>query len=106
MANYYIGDTHFFHENIIKHDFNNGGRKFNSIEEHDNLIIENINKVVTPQDNLYFLGDISWGNGEQTVEMLKRINCRNLFALHGNHDKILKDGKVKKESIFTLKDLK
>lgn len=107
MSNYYIGDLHFFHENIIKHDFNNGGRKFNSIEEHDNLIIENINKVVTPQDNLYFLGDISWGNIEQTIEMLKRINCKNLFACKGNHDRTLKDGRVKKmfQGIYEIKQI-
>lgn len=105
--NYYIGDVHWFHENIIKYDFSNGGRKFNSIEEHDNLIIENINKVVTPQDNLYFLGDISWGNVEQTAEMLKKINCRNLFACHGNHDRILKDGRIKKmfQGIYDIKQI-
>lgn len=94
--NYYISDTHFLHANVIKHDANNGGMQFASIEEHDNLIIDNINKVVTPQDNLYFLGDISWGNVEKTIELLKRINCKNLFAVQGNHDHVLKDGKVKK----------
>ena len=41
--NYYISDTHFGHENIIKRDANNGCRQFSSIEEHDNLIIENWN---------------------------------------------------------------
>lgn len=94
--NYYISDTHFGHENIIRHDANNGCRQFSSIEEHDNLIIDNINKVITPQDNLYFLGDISWLNPEQTIEILKRINCKNLFAVKGNHDRALKDGRVKK----------
>ena len=94
--NYYISDTHFMHENITKFDAVYGGRRFSSIEEHDNLIIENINKVVTPQDNLYFLGDISWRNPEQTIEILKKINCKNLFAIKGNHDRALKDGRVKK----------
>lgn len=105
--NYYIGDTHWFHENIIKHDFNNGGRKFKSIKEHDDLIIDNINKVITPQDNLYFLGDISWGNTEQTAEMLNKINCKNLFAIKGNHDRILKDGRVKKmfQGIYDYKTI-
>ena len=96
MSNYYIADTHFFHNNIIEHDANNGCKKFSSIEEHDNLIMSNINKVITPQDNLYFGGDISWGTPEQTVELLKQINCKNLFAVKGNHDRSLKDGRVKK----------
>lgn len=94
--NYYISDTHFFHENIIRHDANNGCRKFSSVDEHDNLIISNINKVVTPQDNLYFLGDISWGTSTETIDVLKKINCKNLFIIKGNHDRILKDGKIKK----------
>lgn len=107
MANFYISDTHFGHENIIKLDANNGCRKFSSIEEHDNLLIENINKVVTPQDNLYFLGDISWGYAEQTIEILKQINCRNLFAIKGNHDRALKDGRVKKmfQGIYDYKTI-
>lgn len=96
MANYYISDTHFFHENIIKYDAANGARCFSSIQEHDELIIKNINDVITPQDNLYFLGDISWGYAEQTIEVLKQINCKNLFAVKGNHDRALKDGRVKK----------
>ena len=105
--NYYISDTHFGHSNIIKHDANNGCRKFSSIEEHDDLIISNINKVVTPQDNLYFLGDISWGNPDETVELLKKINCHNLFAIRGNHDRVLKDGKVKKlfQGIYDIKQI-
>ena len=108
MANFYISDTHFGHENIIKLDANNGCRKFSSIEEHDNLIISNINKVITPQDNLYFLGDISWKYAEQTIEILKQINCKNLFAIKGNHDRALKDGRVKKmfQGIYDYKTIK
>ena len=105
--NYYISDLHFLHKNIIKHDFNNGGRKFDSIEEHDNLIIENINKIVTPQDNLYLLGDISWGTVGETIELLKRINCKGIFACKGNHDRPLKDGRVKKmfQGIYDIKQI-
>lgn len=105
--NYYISDTHFLHENIIRHDANNGCRKFSSIEEHDDLIILNINKVVTPKDNLYFLGDISWGKPDETVELLNKINCHNLFAIRGNHDRVLKDGKVKKlfQGIYDIKQI-
>ena len=68
--NYYISDTHFGHENIIKHDANNGCRQFSSIEEHDNLIIENWNRVVTPQDNIYILGDFSWLYARETEELI------------------------------------
>ena len=55
--NYYISDLHFGHYNIVRLDESNGCKSFSSIEEHDNLIIENWNKVVTPQDNVYVFGD-------------------------------------------------
>ena len=105
--NYYIADTHFFHENIIRYDYFNGGKMFRSIEEHDNLIISNINNIVTLQDNLYFLGDISWGTSEQTTALLKQIKCRNLFAIRGNHDRVLKSSEVKKlfQGIYDIKQI-
>ena len=53
--NYYISDTHLGHKNIIKLDEQSGGRHFDSIEEHDNLIIENWNKTVKLSDKVYIL---------------------------------------------------
>lgn len=105
--NYFISDTHFGHENSIKYDTREGGRKFSSVKERDELIINNINKVVTPQDNLYFLGDISWYNPQETAELLKQIKCKNLFAIRGNHDRILKDGRIKKmfQGVYDIKQI-
>lgn len=94
--NYYIADTHFGHLNGMIYDSNNGGRQFSSIEERDAILIQNINKVVTPQDNLYFLGDVSWHKPKETEELLSQINCKNLFLVRGNHDKWIKDSKCKK----------
>lgn len=107
-VNYYISDTHFGHWNSVKYDAENGARMFSSIEERDKLIIDNINKVVTPQDNLYFLGDVSWYKPNETAELIKRINCKNLFLLIGNHDSWVKDGKCKKlfQGIYDIKLIK
>lgn len=105
--NYYIADLHFGHLNIVRHDANNGGKNFISIEEHDNLIIENINKVVTPQDNLYFLGDVSWYSPRETAELLEKIKCKNKFLIRGNHDRWAKDGRCKKlfQGIYDYKQI-
>lgn len=105
--NYYIRDCHFGHKNILGLDFNNGGRSFSSIEEHDQLIINNINSVVTPQDNLYFLGDVSWYKPDKTAELLQQINCKNRFLLIGNHDRFAKDGRCKKlfSGIYDMKQI-
>lgn len=103
--NYYISDIHFGHENCLKYDARKNSRVFSSIEEHDNLIIENINKVVTPQDNLYILGDVSWYKPQETAELIEQINCKNRFLLIGNHDRWVKDGRCKRlfQGIYDIK---
>lgn len=101
MNNYYISDLHLGHSNALCFD----SRPFSTLEEQDEQIIQNINSVVTPQDNLYFLGDISWYSPEKTIELLNQINCKNRFLVIGNHDRIAKDSHVKKlfQGIYDLK---
>ena len=103
---YYISDTHFGNENIIKHDANNGCRKFSSLEEHDNLIINNWNNVVTNQDEVYILGDFSWLYARETEEIIKKLNG-NKFLVKGNHDRWYKDGACKKllQGIYDIKTI-
>lgn len=93
---YFIADTHFGHENIIKHC----DRPFNDVDEMDNTILENINKVVKPKDILWHLGDFAWHNPKNYVD---NIRCNNIYILHGNHDvsnkrnlvKLHKDGHIR-----------
>lgn len=107
MANYYLGDTHFGHENSIRYDAENNGRIFSSVEERDKLVIENINKVVTPQDNLYFLGDVSWYKSDETAKLIEQIKCKNRYLLIGNHDRWVKDGRCKKlfQGVYDIKQI-
>lgn len=80
--NYFISDLHFGHKNCLNFD----NRPFNTIEEHDEYIIENWNKTVKRNDDVYILGDISWYNTEKTVEIFKQLKGR-LHLIKGNHDK-------------------
>lgn len=102
--NYYISDLHLGHENAMKR-FDH--RPFKSLEEQDNVIISNINSIVTPQDNLYLLGGVSWYKSDKTYELLNKINCKNRFLLVGNHDRWAKDSKCKKlfQGIYDLKKI-
>lgn len=93
--NYYISDTHLGHKNIVKLDEQGGGRHFENIEEHDNLIVENWNKTVTPSDKVYILGDFSWLNGHDTEEILRNLNGIK-FLIKGNHDRWSKDSSCKR----------
>ena len=47
--NYFIADTHFFHEKIIKMC----NRPFDNVEEMNRKLIENWNKKVTDDDTIY-----------------------------------------------------
>ena len=89
---YFITDPHFGHHNILKFTDDNGKltREFNSIEEMDDLIIENINKVVRVVDKLYILGDCAMYR--RCLSTLDRINTKKRILIRGNHD------------IFKLKD--
>lgn len=81
MGTWFIGDCHFFHENVIKF----GGRPFKDIEEMNSSIIKNWNRVVKPKDEIYVLGDFSFGNRFETEEILKQLKGKK-YLLKGNHD--------------------
>lgn len=109
---YASADPHLNHSNIIKYC----KRPFLSLEEKNllelvergiiperelrisqestnlmtNTIIDNINKVVNPNDTFVILGDFCWTskfNREEDIKNLRnRILCKNVFLILGNHD--------------------
>jgi calcineurin-like phosphoesterase family protein len=85
---YMVSDYHFKHKGIIAHC----DRPFSSSDEMDEVLIENTNKVVKFNDTLYLLGDFCWWNLplEEIYKLRRRINCKNIHLIWGNHDKHLK----------------
>ena len=51
---YFIADTHFFHENIIKL----ANRPFSSVEKMNQKLIENWNRKIKGNDTVYILVDM------------------------------------------------
>ena len=84
MANFYIGDSHFGHRNIIRYD----NRPFRTVTEMDNEIIENWNSVVTNHDTVYIVGDFTWDTDVNVFENLIDDLNGNKILITGNHDKI------------------
>ena len=82
---YYISDTHFGHANIMRLC----NRPFSSVEEMDNIIINNWNNKVMPEDDIFFLGDFCFKSGKAPQEYLKRLNGHKYFII-GNHDQSIK----------------
>ena len=78
---YFTSDLHFSH----KKDFIYKARGFNSIEEHDEEIIKRFNSIVTPEDDLWILGDLMLGDNDEGIKKIKQLNG-NLHIIYGNHD--------------------
>lgn len=79
----YISDLHFFHDNIIKHC-----NRPCTQEEHEDWIVNLLNSSISPEDDVYHLGDFSFGSRVKLPE-LKRVMSRLNGTWHfilGNHD--------------------
>ena len=79
--NFYISDTHFGHANIMHYD----NRPFTSVEEMDNNLIENWNRVVSKEDHVYICGDFCWDKEHRWIELLEKLNGQKTL-IRGNHD--------------------
>jgi calcineurin-like phosphoesterase family protein len=73
-----ISDTHFFHENI--------GKYCNRPENWQDLIIENWNRLISPDENVLHLGDYCFGSKDAVQHMTNILQGR-LFLIRGNHDR-------------------
>lgn len=83
MSNIYLtSDFHLGHQR----DFLFKPRGFQTIEEHDAAIIENINATVAEDDILYILGDLMLNDNDKGIEHLKQIKCQDIRVVLGNHD--------------------
>lgn len=79
---YYISDLHLGHENVIRMC----NRPFASIEEMDEALISNWNRVVHANDVVYILGDLIFKADKAPSEYLSRLKGKKHLIL-GNHDK-------------------
>jgi len=81
MKTFFISDTHFYHDNIIEFE----GRPFKNIEDMNNSIIRNWQNKVSPEDQVFIVGDFSFGTRDQTISILNKLPG-NKFLIKGNHD--------------------
>ena len=77
-------DLHLSHDR----QFIWGPRGFNSIEEMNTAIIERFNATVSPEDDVYILGDLCLGGADAmgpNTKFIEQLNGR-LHIILGNHD--------------------
>ncbi len=96
---WFTADTHYGHANIVKGQSNwsdkESCRDFATIEEHDECLLENLNKCARPGDLLWHLGDFGFGfcDRAKLVQFRKRIRCRTVGLVLGNHDHLIENEK-------------
>lgn len=95
---FFTSDTHFHHKNITsgvsKWDAGRGVRDFETPEKMTDYLINKINEYIKEDDILIHLGDWSFDGIDKIWESRKRIVCKNIYLVAGNHDLKIIENKV------------
>ena len=78
---WFTADFHLGHQNIIRYC----NRLFGTVADMDPQIIDRLNASVKEHDLLYFLGDFCRGTGKEALAYRRRMWCKNIFSIEGNH---------------------
>lgn len=78
---WFTSDLHLGHNKPFLYE----PRGFKNIQEHDNAIIENWNKIIRPNDKIYVLGDLMLNDNEAGIEKIKQLKGQ-IYVVRGNHD--------------------
>ncbi len=78
---FFTSDHHFGHTNIIK--FSN--RPFSNIEEMNEELIKRWNEKVSPDDEVYYVGDLALMSSNKLKPILDRLNGK-IYLIKGNHE--------------------
>ncbi|UUX92441.1 metallophosphoesterase [Methanoplanus endosymbiosus] len=84
-----IGDLHLGHYDMIRKT----ARPFDTKNpsEMDKILTENWNLAVKPDDEIFFLGDLTYNkNPESVQDLLTKLNGKIVF-IRGNHDRSVKN---------------
>jgi calcineurin-like phosphoesterase family protein len=108
---FFSSDFHYGHAGIVKGTSNwtdtSRCRPFETVEEHDKVLVDNINKTVGKDDVLVFLGDWSFGayaTREHITNIRKlreQLHCQTIHFYEGNHDDEIRKNKDNAQELFT-----
>lgn len=82
MKKWFIADTHFSHSNIIKY----AARPYATVEEMNLHLINNWNRCVREDDQVFFLGDFGLGDVEHLHSICTQLHGHKI-GIRGNHDR-------------------
>lgn len=78
---YFTSDYHFCHNK----EFLYKPRGFDTIEEMNEAIVENHNKIINHNDDVYILGDLILNDNNMGLSLIQRLNGK-IHIILGNHD--------------------
>lgn len=98
MKTWLSADLHLGHWNICRYC----NRPFESVQDMDDTILEQINARIEASDTFFIVGDFAFSKDRRQwyaawKEYRNRINCRNVELICGNHDPHNRDYSPKKE---------
>lgn len=82
---FFTADLHLGHKNIIKYC----NRPFATVDEMNEMLIKNWNKVVKKDSKVFLLGDFGLGTAEQIKKWGNALRGNKTLIL-GNHDRMSK----------------
>jgi calcineurin-like phosphoesterase family protein len=85
---YFIADMHFCHDDVITFS----DRPFKNVSEMNDEMIKLWNeRVKSPDDEIYILGDFMYrGSAKKANEILKKLRGKK-YLIRGNHEQYLDD---------------
>lgn len=91
---FFLADPHFMHDVPFIWE----KRGFQGVLDHARGVMDSINTIVKPEDNLIIIGDFSLNSSiEETKELFRQIKCQNVYKIWGNH--ISFTSKIYKEAL-------
>ena len=103
-------DPHYNHKNICRSVTNwrtqdgdvptYNTRDFQSIDQMNDALVNNINFKVGQNDTLIILGDIAFGGFESIGKFLDRLVCKNIHLVLGNHDHHIRNNRENIQEFF------
>ena len=72
-------DLHLGHKNIIKFRYG-----FETLEDHDEFIFDNLASSINKRDSIIFLGDVAFS--KEWLNRIASIQCAKKTLILGNHD--------------------
>lgn len=78
---FFTSDTHFFHKALLPIC----RPEFKNVEDMHQALVMNWNSVVRATDEVFHLGDVTFGSTKKTEALVRQLNGHKYLVL-GNHD--------------------